>query len=608
MEKLVARLQGLEPAAVILEATGGLELTLVAALAAASLPVAVVSPRQVRDFAKSTGQLAKNDRLDAQVLAHFGEGIHPPMRALRDADTQVLVGFSFQGHQLRIRPGGTYLRFGCSGSGPPDDVLSIQSCATIPASNRASHRSNCRRDLACSSSIALTSPATAALTSSSPLRSFPSNSSMRPSRASLRSRCRAAAEPVPDCSPRSNASLTRQMREVASRGFWVTTHAPYGYKLDVDPPADAVVRRIFDMVLQGKSILEISKTLNDEGIASPAGKVWGKTSIHKVLTNEAYTGTLVWGANAKDGADPVRVEKAFPAIVSKTRFRRVNRQLRRRAPKVVNPRRVGSSFLLSGLVKCKTCNRALTGQYSKSGQFPYYVCQSLMKQGKEACKTPRLAARRFEEMVVTKIRSNILTDGNIRALVKVVDEQMDGVAGDQRKKLQTIEKELADVRRRLDTIYNLVETTEVEMADFTPRIRQHRERQERLEDAAAEARAILSQRREVLDDVETITAYAKDMRDFLNESELTERRAFIETFVKEIVVMPGDALMRYTVPMPDDSLIPGRAAEKVALNGSVLSTVKNGGPTCTVDRTEGSRATFSLARPAKKLSSGIGTV
>ena len=60
-----------------------------AALAAASLPLAVINPRQVRDFAKSTGQLAKNDRLDAQVLAHFGEAIHPPMRALRDPDTQV---------------------------------------------------------------------------------------------------------------------------------------------------------------------------------------------------------------------------------------------------------------------------------------------------------------------------------------------------------------------------------------------------------------------------------------------------------------------------------------------------------------------------------------
>ena len=60
----------------------------------------------------------------------------------------------------------------------------------------------------------------------------------------------------------------------------------------------------------------------------------------------------------------------------------------------------------------------------------------------------------------------------------------------------------------------------------------------------------------------TIAAYAKDMRDFLNESELTERRAFIKSFVKEIVVMPGDALLRYTVPMPDDSLIPGKGRRK----------------------------------------------
>ena len=82
----------------------------------------------------------------------------------------------------------------------------------------------------------------------------------------------------------------------------------------------------------------------------------------------------------------------------------------------------------SGLVKCHRCNRALSGQDAKSGQFSYYVCQSIMKRGKDACDTPRLNARRFEEMVVGKIRSNVLTEGNIRALVKVVDEQMDGVA------------------------------------------------------------------------------------------------------------------------------------------------------------------------------------
>ena len=90
VELLVAQLQDLSPTAVVLEATGGIELPLVAALATASLPVVVVNPRQVRDFAKSTGQLAKTDRLDAMVLAHFAEAVRPPICPLRDAETQVL--------------------------------------------------------------------------------------------------------------------------------------------------------------------------------------------------------------------------------------------------------------------------------------------------------------------------------------------------------------------------------------------------------------------------------------------------------------------------------------------------------------------------------------
>ena len=107
--------------------------------------------------------------------------------------------------------------------------------------------------------------------------------------------------------------------------------------------------------------------------------------------------------NAKDNAEPVRVEKAFPAIITRAQFGRVGKLMRARAPKTSHPRRVGSTYLLSGLVKCKACNRALSGQDPKSGQFAYYVCQSIMKRGKNACVTPRLNARRFEQMIVDKV-------------------------------------------------------------------------------------------------------------------------------------------------------------------------------------------------------------
>ena len=90
IQKLVGQIAKLHPTLVVLEASGGLEVTVVAALAVADLPVVVVNPRQVRDFAKATGKLAKTDALDAHVLAHFAEAIRPDCRSLPDSETQSL--------------------------------------------------------------------------------------------------------------------------------------------------------------------------------------------------------------------------------------------------------------------------------------------------------------------------------------------------------------------------------------------------------------------------------------------------------------------------------------------------------------------------------------
>ena len=100
IRQLVARLQALAPVMVLVEASGGLELPLVAALAAAAVPVVVVNPRQVRDFARATGQLAKTDALDAAVLAHFAAAVRPPVRPLRDAETQALNALATRRHQV----------------------------------------------------------------------------------------------------------------------------------------------------------------------------------------------------------------------------------------------------------------------------------------------------------------------------------------------------------------------------------------------------------------------------------------------------------------------------------------------------------------------------
>jgi transposase len=88
------------PTLVVLEATGGFETIVAAGLAAAGLPVAVVNPRQIRDFARATARLAKTDALDAAVIAHFAEAINPPPRPLADAQSRLLGELMARRRQL----------------------------------------------------------------------------------------------------------------------------------------------------------------------------------------------------------------------------------------------------------------------------------------------------------------------------------------------------------------------------------------------------------------------------------------------------------------------------------------------------------------------------
>lgn len=93
-------LEPVSPCLVVLEATGGVEMAVVRALAAKRLPLVVVNPRQVRDFARATGKLAKSDRIDAEVIAHFAEAVRPEIRPLKEEQTQELHALTTRRRQL----------------------------------------------------------------------------------------------------------------------------------------------------------------------------------------------------------------------------------------------------------------------------------------------------------------------------------------------------------------------------------------------------------------------------------------------------------------------------------------------------------------------------
>jgi DNA invertase Pin-like site-specific DNA recombinase len=200
--------------------------------------------------------------------------------------------------------------------------------------------------------------------------------------------------------------VVRGMREAASRGFWVNSRAPYGYRrkkvvdgakerstLMIEAGSSEIVEEIFRLALNGTGVKDIAVSLNSKGVPSPRGKKWGRGRVHKILVNPAYTGTLVFGERGRHhreaGLEPIRVEDAFPAIIDRSTFDRVQASLKDRAPKTLNARRAGSRFLLSGILTCGDCGALLIGHAAKSGKYSYYVCGTAYRLGsrKESDRT-----------------------------------------------------------------------------------------------------------------------------------------------------------------------------------------------------------------------------
>ena len=316
-----------------------------------------------------------------------------------------------------------------------------------------------------------------------------------------------------------------------------------------------MVKEVFESSLRGNGLKEICKALNGRGITN-RGKRWNKGGLHYLLTNEAYTGTAVWGRTSKGEKtqDPVRVEGAWPALVSRELFDNVQLAMRDRAPKVQRPARVGSKFLLSGLLLCGTCGKPYIGQGAKSGQYGYYVCGTLHRQGAGTCQASYLNAPKVEGFVIDKIRERILTEETIVELVAMVAEEIDAMAGELAGRLEVIEAELSDVRKRLERLYEALETSDLTLEVLSPRIFSLRHREEQLEAARDDAESQLEQRRVALPNTEEIAEYVADFRDFLKDGTFPERKALIRNFVEGIEVVGDEATLTYTVPMPNDGV------------------------------------------------------
>lgn len=376
--------------------------------------------------------------------------------------------------------------------------------------------------------------------------------------------------------------VTRGMRESASRGFYLCSRAPYGYhrikvndggkertKLDIDQFQSQVVAGIFEGVVSGKGLVEIVKELNSKGIAGPKENGWSKTTVHKILSNEIYTGNMIWGRRSKRGLPPVRADNACPAIVDRETFRRAQGLLRGRSFSRVHPQRISSRYLLSGIARCGHCGKALIGTEAKSGKFAYYVCGTLIRKGAQSCPSRYLNASKLEELVIEKIRDHVLPPANLIRLAKMVTEELNRNVAVYETEIGTINSAIADVGARLVRLYDALETEKISIDLLAPRIRELKERQDKLQGRKSELHMLLTGEKAEVASQQEVAKCAADFRELLEEGSLAEKKAFVRSFVDEVRVTGQHVLVNYRLPMS----LPKPSVEK----GPVLDIVRYGG-------------------------------
>jgi site-specific DNA recombinase len=372
--------------------------------------------------------------------------------------------------------------------------------------------------------------------------------------------------------------IKRGMRENAERGYYSGGRAPYGlrrvpvvdgaktrYKLEPEP-ADSIsvqaVRRMFELAFTGKGCEEIAKILNRDMILTSNDQRWGKTTVHKVLTNEAYCGTLVWGGRPghkaiRNGEPPVRAENAWPALIDKETFIAVQEKMASTAPRAIHPRTIPSFYLLSGLLFC-SCGHAMIGRSAKSHQYYYYMCNKSCKQGREACNTKNLPKDKLEGLVIDQIKEYILTEQCLEELVRLVNEELDAAQVIFKQKLSAVDNELNDVKLRLSRLYDALETKKLSLDDLSPRIRELRLRQDELSKARVLTESEMVAKGVGHIDVKIVKSYAEDLKSLLQESDFTQSKAFLRSFVKRIEIDGDKVVIKYNLPLPA-----GKKREKV---------------------------------------------
>jgi site-specific DNA recombinase len=364
----------------------------------------------------------------------------------------------------------------------------------------------------------------------------------------------------------------RGMKENAQRGFLNGAPVSYGYRaifkdingvkkrvIELNEEEAPVVKRAFDLFLQGEGAKRVAERLNADGFCNRQGKPWNKNLVLYLLKNETYTGTYIWNRYNKSNGlkvlnpecEIVRIPNHHAPLVERMAFEHVQRTLKERAPEMKShPRAVASQHLLSGLVFCAQCGAKMIASTAKSGKFIYYGCQRKFKEGKASCSQKSLNAEKLEPCIVDTIKDRLLTKEILTKLVCMVCEELENGEAESETKRATLRNQMSEIETKLARHYKLIESSALNVADVAPRLRELNGEKETI----AAKISLLNSNRPLAGTFqkpsqETVIAYVEDLRSTLNEGSIMSRKAFLNSFIRRINIKDSEAEIEYTCPI-----------------------------------------------------------
>jgi len=342
-----------------------------------------------------------------------------------------------------------------------------------------------------------------------------------------------------DESRRIAQNVRRGLGNLAAQGAYASGKWPLGYKVEkipqgkhfrrrlvVDEQWAPAVRRLGELALQGMTLRELSRQLEREGFQAPKAPYWRKSTLHQILTNEQYTGTLVW--RPRDGRPVVRIEDAHPALIDRASWEKIQRLLLERRKENVHPRQAANRRLLSGLVRCGRCGHPVNGRPNYHG----YICVQRQNDGVDRCSQPIVPIRVLEPKIVSWLGEFLQNDEQLRRTVEEANRVLTSQEEDpQVRRRQNLE---ANIARAEESAGRLLEAVERGLAEEAalPRINalhlQIAEWRDELLDLP------LSQPRPEQVDLETWRKYAQHVPKAMASAPAVERQGLLREFVKRI--------------------------------------------------------------------------